>query len=385
MALQPIHEGPRTPTEQEWPAVCELTRSIFSKDAISFWDAFRRVPMSLHPTAREHHLTIFQDGQPLSTILRMERDISVLGHHLRLGFIGSVCTHPDHRGQGLASAILASVLEQFRRDGVDLVFISGGRPLYFGAGANRVAIEERFHLGKEGLPSKGPEVQLRQARQEDIDQLRALSETEGTRFIRPRLDWEIVLREGYCRGRETSFELVACQGAAVGYIMLERDTRQNQLVVSEVAGERLCLLAALRQICTRLEGEMRLQINPPRGDLLCALLRRSGASEEIGARSRGTMMLLDFPRLMGKLVPYFQERLPGCHALNLQAVAGKERYVAWCDSGYLQITGQANMLWLMLGRPAEAPYEGVQASGRMQELIERCLPLSLPSVAMNTI
>jgi GNAT superfamily N-acetyltransferase len=385
MTLQPIHEGPRTPTEQEWPAVCELTRSIFFKDALSFWDAFRRVPMSLHPTAREHHLTIFKDGQPLSTILRLERDISILGHRLRLGFIGSVCTHPDHRGQGLASAILDAVLERFRRDGVDLVYISGGRPLYFGAGANRVSIEERFHLGKEGLPSKGPEVQLRQARQEDIDQLLALSETEGTRFIRLRLDWELVLREGYCRSRQCNFHLVTWQNTPVGYILLEHDLRRQLQVVAEVAGDRIFLLPAVHQLCALLTGEEHLQVNMTRGDRLGVLLRQAGAAEVIAPAVNGTMKVLDFCRLMLNLKPLFQERLPGWDRTELHCAASKDRYVAWCEGGALQISGEANMLWLLLGRPAEAPAEGVQVSGRMVELVNRCLPIPLPGMSLNQI
>jgi GNAT superfamily N-acetyltransferase len=387
MTLQPTYEGPRTPTEQEWPAVLELTRSIFFKDMATYWDGYRRWPMSLHPGAREQALTMFREGQPVSSIGRLERDILVSGHRLRLGFVGSVCTHPDHRGQGLAGAIFDAVLERFRRDGADLVFISGTRPLYFGAGANHVAIEERFLLGKEGLSIKTPEVHLRQAGPEDISQLVALSEAEGTRIIRPWLDWEIVLREGYCRGRQSSFHLVTWQGAPIGYVLSEQDPRQHLQVVTEVAGDRLCLLTALEKLSALLAEEKRLQVNLPRGDRLSALLRQIGVAEERAPKSGGTMIALDFCRLIQKLTPYFQERLPDWGNVKIECAMGKDRYTAWCEGGYLQITGETNMLWLLLGRPAaETGFAGnVQISGRMGELVERCLPIPLPSLSMNMI
>jgi hypothetical protein len=88
---------------------------------------------------------------------------------------------------------------------------------------------------------------------------------------------------------------------------------------------------------------------------------------------------------MLKLQTYFQERLSGWRSLSLDTAESAGLYVAWNESGSLQIEGERNMLWALLGRPEGAPREGITASGVFQDLIEHCLPLPLPSVYLNMI
>ena len=135
------YDGPRRPTEDERPAVTALNREIFYLPAASPAAKLRAWPMQPDPVGT---LAMFKGGQPVSVIDRLERDILIHGHRLRMGYIGGVCTHPDHRGRGLASTILDAQLWQFRHDNVDLVYISGGRSLYVRAGAGQAVVETRF-------------------------------------------------------------------------------------------------------------------------------------------------------------------------------------------------------------------------------------------------
>ena len=149
MADRKEYEGPRVPREQEWDAVQELIRAVFHPKVESFEEAMRTWPMALRLDVREDTLVMFRDGRPVSAIERLERDMLVYGHRLRMGFIGGVCTDPDHRGKGLASTILAATMTRFHEDDVDFVYISGARGLYFRIGADRASIKTRFVLRRE--------------------------------------------------------------------------------------------------------------------------------------------------------------------------------------------------------------------------------------------
>jgi len=97
------------------------------------------------------------------------------------------------------------------------------------------------------------------------------------------------------------------------------------------------------------------------------------------------MKVIDFPRTMRKLLPYFQERLTGWTHLNLKLAAGKERYVAWNEEGALELEGESNMMWALLGKPPEAKIEGIRATGQMCQLVKQCLPIPLPLLYFNVI
>jgi hypothetical protein len=391
------YEGPRTPREDEWEAVAELSCSIFFKDAASYWEAARSWPMALHSNIRQGALTMFKDGQPVSTIERLERDILVHGHRLRMGFIGGVCTHPDHRDKGLASTILDAMMKQFHQDDVDFVYISGARGLYFGAGANHVAIETRFVFDKNNFGpdklecfivqtfSKSLDVQLRPANLEDINTLVAIAERESIRFIRPRKDFELVMENEHCGGQPCEFHLIELRGITVGYLLLRGRVEHNEnLKLIEFAGDRLCILAALGKMIQRLSDNASIEVNVPYGDLLIKLLHSAGVQGKL-VKTGGTMKVIDFCRTMRKLLPYFGERLTGWTCLDLNLTVGKERYVAWNEEGILELDGESNMLWTLLGKPPDAQTEGLKVTGRMRELVERCLPIPVPLIYLNVI
>lgn len=382
MADRKEYEGPRVPTEQQWDAVQELTRAVFFPKVESFEKAMRMWPMALRPDVREDTLVMFGDGRPVSVIGRLERDMLVYGHRLRMGFIGGVCTDPDHREKGLAGTILAAMMTRFREDDVDFVYISGGRGLYLRAGADRASIETRFVLEKGDLDGDDMDVQLRSATAEDIDLLGVIAERESVRFVRPRLDYELIVAYRHCCGQPCAFHLVEMQGVPVGYLLLRAGKPDETAVVLEVAGDRLCVRAALGKVLQDLEEGQSLEVNVPHGDLLADLLRALDVQGEM-VKTGGTIKVIDFPRTMRKLDSYFRERVDGWSDLEL--TAGSERYAAWNDLGSLEIDGESNMLRMLLGAPPDAPVEGMKVYGGMAELVERCLPVPVPSVYLNMI
>jgi len=379
------YEGPRTPREDELEAVAELSRSIFFNDEASYWQAVRSWPMFLRPNIGQNILTMFKDGKPVSTIGRLERDILVHGHCLRMGFIGGVCTHPDHRGKGLASTILDAMMKHFHQNNVDFVYISGTRGMYFGAGANHTAIETRFVIDNKSFRVDDLGVKMRPGTLEDIDLIVSISERESVRFIRPRLDFELVMKNEHCGGQPCRFYLLELRGIPVGYLLLRGKVEQDEyLKLLEFAGDRLCILSALGKIIRQLSYSASFEVNVPHGDLLTNLISNAGVQGKL-ARTGGTMKVIDFRRTMRKLLPYFQEKLADWESLSLNLIEGKERYVAWNEKGTLELEGEDNMLWTLLGKPPEVQIEESHSTGQMEKLVEQCFPIPVPLIYFNVI
>ena len=181
-------------------------------------------------------------------------------------------------------------------------------------------------------------------------------------------------------GRANRFRLVSHSGVPVGHLLFSGKGREAD--VMEAVGDRSLLLVALRQLAG--ERGTPLGVRVPRGDLLAELLTATGVQAKAVA-SEGTIKVVSFSATMPKLLPYFRERLPGWGSLSLEAAEDEGRYLAWNEAGSLQIEGESNMLWALLGRPEGAPREGITATGAFEELLERCLPLPMPSVYLNMI
>ena len=172
------------------------------------------------------------------------------------------------------------------------------------------------------------------------------------------------------------------QGIPVGYLLLKEGKPDEADVLLELAGGRLCVRTALGKVLQDLGEGRSLEVNVPHGDLLADLLRAADV-QGVPVKTGGTVKVIDFPRTMRKLDPYFRARLDGWSGLELSA--GGERYVAWNEQGSLEVDGESNMLRMLLGAPPDAPVEGIKVYGGVAELVERCLPVPVPSVYLNMI
>jgi len=382
------YEGPRTPTEAEWKDATELSCSIFFDNAPDYREAFKTWPMYFRPETRENAFVMLHQGQPVSGMERLCRDIAVRGQILRLGFIGGVCTHPDHRGKGLAGTILAASLQRFADDDVDFVYISGARPLYYRTGANNIGGFPVFSITSQaGKSVNAKNLNIRQATLADVEILRSLNENEDTRFVRDTLDYELVIQHGHCSGGQCMFNIIESSTTPVAYVALrgldQREERWSQRVI-EFAGDREAILFALTSKADELGPNGHFVVESRRGDELTQRLNDMGVKSEAG-RIGGTTKILNFTRTMEKLRPYFASQLGSDFAASLEFTSGNERYAAVGEGGSLEIDGEANMLWTLLGNPPDKQKENVRAKGLMEKALEICLPLPLPALHLNTI
>lgn len=382
------YEGPRTPDQNEYEALMELDRSIFFKDHPVYRDAVRTWPMYLRQDLWENTFAMFYQGQPVSAISRLTRDVLFHGLALRMGFVGGVCTHPDHRGKGLASTILDATLQRFVDTDVDFVYISGSRSMYYRAGANHIGGLSQFLLTSDAAKLVDTEnINIRQATLADVEILYSLNETEQIWLAHDRLDYELIIQNGHCSGGQCVFNIIELESTPVGYVAVRnvarKEGRWSQRVI-EFAGDRGAILAGLVVLADRHGVNGHLIIETHREEELAARLRSMGVECKTG-RMGGTVKVLNFTRAMEKLRPYFSQRLGSSFAQSLEFAAGRERYIASGEGGALEIDGEVNMLRTLLGAPPDGKLENVRATGLMQKALEVCLPIPLPALPLNVI
>ncbi len=379
--------GPRTPREDEAQLCAELAYQVFFASRFpDFLSGASTWPMVLREGALRDTFAMFDGDKPVSLIHRFERDAIIHGCKLRIGFVGFVCTHPNYRGRGLASTILAATMNKFREDDVDFVCISGDRAMYRRAGARPVGGRREFIVNPENaekLSKYVPEITTRKATIEDAALLASIYDQESVRFIRPLSDYEIVLKYRHCVGQPCEFIIAGDGVKAKAYLLvtaLQTQEGKSFRTVFEYAGERYFVLGAIHQLARETELKVRVEGD----DLLGEVLTKIGI-EGTPVRKPGTIAVPDFARTMRKLIPFFASRLPTGLVQTLDFAFGNERYVAWCDGGILEIDGETNMVWTLLGAPPGESVSNVRAFGRMRELYERCLPIPLPSLEMNMV
>jgi hypothetical protein len=154
--------------------------------------------------------------------------------------------------------------------------------------------------------------------------------------------------------------------------------------VFEFCGERIYIMGALRALASSLPSDAEVWIDVGHTDALKRLLELRGV-KWTEVRRPGTYAVVDFVSTMRKLMPYLESHLPASFVRSLELNAGRERFVAYGEGGWLQVTGETNLVWMMLGTPPEETISGVRAYGLGERMLKECFPLPLPPVEMNMI
>ena len=94
---------------------------------------------------------IVQDGNPISHVGIWEGLILIYGYTFKIGMIGAVCTHPNYRGRGYASALVKDAFAKMKTDHVDFVLVSGVRDLYKRVGCVEAGRIYRYRISAKIL------------------------------------------------------------------------------------------------------------------------------------------------------------------------------------------------------------------------------------------
>ena len=91
-------------------------------------------PALFQPGISQSYAAFTEEGRMVAFMGMVPEVIRVGSACLNVFGLGSVCTHPDYRGQNIASSLLEACMQHAKRAGASLVFVSGDRTLYMRAG-----------------------------------------------------------------------------------------------------------------------------------------------------------------------------------------------------------------------------------------------------------
>lgn len=116
------------------------------------------------------------DGRIVGYVRIFARTMMVRGQPVPVGGIGSVATHPDARGSGIATALLHDAIARMRRGGMQASFLYTGIPGFYERLGFHIVREPQFEAGASevaALPDAGL-WDLRPLRDADVPRMLAI-------------------------------------------------------------------------------------------------------------------------------------------------------------------------------------------------------------------
>jgi predicted N-acetyltransferase YhbS len=265
-------EGPRGVRPEEIPAAISLANGIFEGGPME-----RRFPLLFAEENTDNLRVITVAGRPVALVGMFIRPVYLRGQAHRCCCLGSVCTGPPYRNRGFGTALLGDAIRKARREGVDLVLISGGRGLYRRLGFAGVGAFQRASVGPEALPP-ARNYALRVCRPGDVPALVQIHASEPTRFARPPEDFRVLMGSAGRYGAGDTDAVCTRLGDPVAYLVcrIVRNRSGPSASVTEMAGPRWALMEGL-QACLQANGLLEISVEFLEQDAeMAALAQRFG-------------------------------------------------------------------------------------------------------------
>ncbi len=363
-------EGPRAVRNKEWASLRALTDTVFRAGLV---DQYTQL---FNEENRENLRVCVDAARCVSHVGMTQRRATFFGCPIQVCCIGAVATHPEYRGRGLASACFDDAVEKAHGDGVDVMIVSGDRSLYRRRGCLRVGGDSAFTLTAQSPffapPRPGREVTVEPMTDDELPLVMDCYRHEPVRFLRPPDDYRYARQIGVVMNRPSDFLVVRERGDFRAYAIVQRP-RDNKARLAEFAGDRHALLAALPQIFHRYAlAELGWQVQ--RHDRLFRSLCESAGLQGTPSPASGTVKLIHFEQLMGRMRPRFEELLGRQAAAQLSFWQRDEHYgfgVAGDELGADRDTATR----LLFGTVDGAEAQALERHGGWNEVLRTILPL----------
>ena len=317
---------------------------------------------------------VVENGEVVSHIGTIRRNISIMGCTLRVASLGGVATCESHRGRGHATALLRDTMRHCRKDGVDYIMVSGYRNMYHRYGCRYVGRDWMFHIARERAGDFDDTAwTITQASKSDVETIGAIYRRESVRWLRPPSDIAFGI-DGWVQNRPAKTYLIhrGDQPVAFGIMQQARERDAGQVYLLDYAGERSAIVGALGKFIEKLN---RLSLHVKGFDtVLRGLLEARGLAGE-PANLPGTAMIIHFEQLLEKMRPYFVERVGehAAHGLVFREIGDEYHIYYGGDRVVAESRGAAAQL--IFGTHEETENAMLDAGGRAGGVLRACLPI----------
>ncbi|MCD6505215.1 GNAT family N-acetyltransferase [Candidatus Poribacteria bacterium] len=375
-------EGPRAARKDELEAVIALSNSVFRSRRDG--DMGREFPTLFCEENCENLRIFLDDGKPVSLIGFTVRDIFIMGASIRVCNVGSVCTDPNYRGQGLATRLLEDTILKSLRDGVEVMLISGGRGLYRRAGCINAGIYHVYPIPKDARLPDLP-VEVKRWEREDTPDLVRIHQSEPIRYVRDIDEFLTLLEARVVVNHPSDTWLVGVDGEMVAYICAQKPREEKDgvrvLNVEEMAGSRTAVLAALTKLFD-LYNVDRINLNTTAADGEMRSLGKLIGVPYVPRGFHGTLRIIDLKGFFAAIEPYVSERLEEDELWGLEIEFEPDLIFRYEDEEFRLETIQDITAFVFGSLERERP---TPKGPKLSRILDKLFPMPLVDYGLNFI
>jgi len=369
--IQPSWEdGIRSVRRSEIESLNKLIGDVF------FPDLPKIQPHAFNEENLANLRVVVEDGEVVSHIGTIRRDVSIMGCTAKVASLGGVATYASHRGRGHAGALLQDTMRVCREDGVDFIMVSGYRNMYHRHGCREIGREWMFSVGAEqGAQFDDGDVSIQVATESDADVIGAIYRRESVRWMRPPSDTLFGI-DGWVQNRPARTFLIkrgeSVQAFAVVQTAKEKD--DGRVSVLDYAGERSVLVGALGKLIGE-QNLNQLSIHSKGFDtVLQDLLKARGLTGK-KVDGPGTKMIIHFEQFMEKMRPYFVECVGETAANGLVFREMDDEYHVYYGGDRVVAESRGAVAELIFGTWDGVENDMLDRGGQAGEVLRACLPI----------
>jgi len=296
--------------DDEFEQAIKLSDATFREEGhISMGEAFPQV----FSRALKQSYGAFDGEKLVSFVGLVPAKIHIGPAVLNVFLIGSVCTAPEYRGQGLATAVLEKIYQHIKKANGSLLFVSGGRGLYRRLGCYEFGGMYQFRWQSPGELAHSFSGKVRQADPVDLFYLDELREQKSVRFDASLWEWaELVKAGGLASIYKLTQEVFVAEkdGVPVAYIVVGLPTphhTEGKAMITEWAGDPEAIKALVQQVLSE-QKVSTVTMNIPWHEPLLKDFRQYPHKKK---NHSGTIHIIDAQNLFAQLQPYFSASYGG--------------------------------------------------------------------------
>lgn len=367
-------DGPRAVRKEELSSLRQLTDIVFRSGLV---DEYSQL---FNEDNLDNLRVIVDDGRCVSHVGMIQRYASLFGCMVKVCCIGAVSTHPEYRKRGLASACFDDAICKAFNDGVDIMLVSGDRSLYRMRGCLPVGCDAQFTLTTQDLSllkvyllRHGVAVTVEPMGEDELPLVMECYRHEPVRFIRPLDDYRYALKCGFVMDRPSDFLVIREHGEFLSYVIVQRPSDNKRTMLAEFSGDRHAVLAALPLVFERYDlTELHLQVL--RYDTPFRSLCERARLQPKAAQASYTLKLINFPQLMERMRPRWEELLGYRDAAKLSFWQRDERYgFRFGDDEFITDRDTATRILFATVGGEEA--QAIEGHGKLTDVLKLIFPL----------
>jgi len=325
----------------------------------------------------ENIRVIIEDGRVVSHLAIWEGELIIYGCMFKVGMIGCVCTHPDYRNRGYASALVRDAIEKLRREEVSILMISGIRGLYRRAGCIPAGTLYEFIITKKSLDwIKNLKFDVLPITENLLPEVIRIYQREPVRYRRSLEEFKTLLID---RILDESVPLTAymtlMNGKPIAYIATSAlSNRPGE--IWEYAGSRYAVLGAIFRLMEECGSELsRIQI--PFHDYEMLSIMEMAGLKPSRVKSPASISIPNPNAFMESFRPYLEERVGEKSVQSLELMAeGSGFRLRVCGSEF-NLRGITDMVRLFFGEPEINPQSDERG------FLAHALPIPTPIYGLN--